>query len=179
MSRLIGYPKLDHSKGSSTNDITTNGPSVIWTSINGTYQKEDDATLPFTSLCNITKRSDEMFRIKRKNLNVVRRDPYAVISEEQALCLVFRVQQSEFSYSKHSSTNGASVNGTSTKGTYKKEDDATLLFSSLCNMAKSLTKRFARSIGILTWSGEIPMPSFLKKKLSVSFLERHKLVGLK
>ena len=76
-----------------------------------------------------------MFRIKRKNLNVVRRDPYAVIPEEQALCLVFRVQQSEFSYSKHSSTNGASVNGTSTKGTYKKEDDSTLLFSSLYYMA--------------------------------------------
>ena len=40
-------------------------------------------------------------------------------------------------------------------------------------MAKSLTKCFARTIGILTWSGEIPMPSFLNKSSLSCFSRCH------
>ena len=46
---LVQQSELYHSKQGSTNDITTNRASVIGAPANGTYQKEDEATLSFTS----------------------------------------------------------------------------------------------------------------------------------
>ena len=122
MVRRDSYAVSPSEIKTSTNDNPTN--------ITETYQKEDDATLPFSSFCNMAKMFEwgSMSAKKLWNRNMVRRDPYAVFPEEKTLFLFLR------------------------------EDDATHPFSSLCNITKKSEKTFGKKCWNLNMVRRDPYP---------------------